>query len=1062
MWSFAVYSFYCHCAGNGGWLIGDNEVILINKTMIKQTLLLAVSMAFALGTYAQNRGVGVDSNLQGCDYIEPDDNTTANATEWNKLEDKLYVTWASHDVQYKKRTVPSVTQSISTSIKVWKGERASLEALLYSKTATEKLALKADMGTSTIGCEPRFMNWVLTDQKVGCGTNPMNTTAYLVADIIDIETTKAIDARTVRPVWVTLEIPRDIEAGTYDVAINVLKASDNSVQGTLNLTIKVCDYTLPEAKDQNFYLNFWQQPYAISRYYGVTNWSEEHMNALRPYLKMMARAGQKAISTILFYEPWGDQSNDKFEAMIKSTKKNDGTWTYDYTDFDKWVELNMECGITEEIHCFSMIPWDMNFVYYDESGRQQETGRLSTGTTSYNEFWTKFLKAFAQHLTEKGWLDKTYMALDERSSGDVQNVYNLMQNLNLGFKLSLAGAYHSNLVSKLEDYCLEEPSSSWNSSDIQSRRNKGYRSTIYTCCSSETTNIIANSAPADGAFLPIYAIANDCDGYLHWSWCNWTDEPLKDSRFKYWGGGDCYVVYPGARSGVRFERVIEGVQLAEKVRLLREAYTTAGNTTDLTELNNKVAEFTNFNPSSTASLVTSLQKIVNVFQEEGEYCEPQISATASKIQSRWLKTVTSTGAVANLDYTAASASADGYVLCTEDIKVNPGQTFQIRLVPCTDGDGLQFCRLGAFTDWDCNKEFEAEGSVYGDATPNNQTGNTSLLDLTLTITVPDDAKPGDSRIRLVYNDAWVDIPTACGELTYGFVFDIPIFVIDRRVTYLDEDNTEVSQIRNQQDNTRHLLLLRRNLTADLWSSIILPFSLEREDVLKAFGKDVVLAKLDAMEKTNDGGVIKFLKVDISDETPVIAAGKPYIIKPSADMATLADGTHSYMRIDNSKSGGYEKMEITVTDGQPVIFEFPNVLFNNIYIDDTGIEAENHDGLLFKGSYIKKTEDGLVPAGSFVLSAATGRWHHTTSPINTIRGFRSWIDTSGLSAGSKISFSIDGIDDGDVTAIGFITCEGAETVKNVYTIDGRKVRVGKSLDSLAKGVYIVDGRKIVVR
>ena len=39
-------------------------------------------------------------------------------------------------------------------------------------------------------------------------------------------------------------------------------------------------------------------------------------------------------------------------------KKLDGTWVYDYTVFDKWVEFMMnEVGIKDLISCYTMIPW---------------------------------------------------------------------------------------------------------------------------------------------------------------------------------------------------------------------------------------------------------------------------------------------------------------------------------------------------------------------------------------------------------------------------------------------------------------------------------------------------------------------------------------------------------------------------------------------------------------------------------------------------------------------------------------------------------------------------------
>ena len=72
--------------------------------------------------------------------------------------------------------------------------------------------------------------------------------------------------------------------------------------------------------------------------------------------------------------------------------------------------------------------------------------------------------------------------------------------------------------------------------------------------------------------LCLYAIAHDYDGMLRWAYNSWPARPEYDSRFRRWASGDTYMVYPGARSSVRFERLVDGVEIYEKVRTLRAKY----------------------------------------------------------------------------------------------------------------------------------------------------------------------------------------------------------------------------------------------------------------------------------------------------------------------------------------------------------------------------------------------------------------------------------------------------------------------------------------------------------
>ena len=61
-------------------------------------------------------------------------------------------------------------------------------------------------------------------------------------------------------------------------------------------------------------------------------------------------------------------------------------------------------------------------------------------------------------------------------------------------------------------------------------------------------------------------------------------EPLLDSRFRTWAAGDTYLVYPGARSCIRLERLIEGVQAHEKINILRQEFEKKGNKAGLKKI----------------------------------------------------------------------------------------------------------------------------------------------------------------------------------------------------------------------------------------------------------------------------------------------------------------------------------------------------------------------------------------------------------------------------------------------------------------------------------------------
>lgn len=531
----------------------------------------------------------------------------------------LQVSWASKDVHYAQTERPVMRATSDTLIKAWRGERVGVEAVVYAAQKQGALQVRLTpwrKGGATIAAsqgEARFINYVTTDNFQYCGYHPNNLTPYQVADIIDLDVPQTAEEGTTHPVWCTLEVPADADAGVYSTRLEVTDAQTHKVLKRLNLKIEVNARTLPSPAEQKFHVDFWQQPYAVSRYNDVPRWSQAHLDALRPYLKLLARSGQKVVSAILFYEPWGDQSHDKFSAMVRTTRTKSGEWQYDYTVFDQWVKLCEECGISEQFNCFSMVPWDMSFRYYDEAQGKEVDLKTTTSSAEYKALWTAFLKSFAAHLKQQGWYDKTCIAMDERGFNNMLDAYRVAQEAVPGIKMALAGTHHKELVDKLYDYCIGF-GEHFTDEELAARKARGWKSTTYTCCSNTEPNLFSNSLPAEAAYLPVFCVANKFEGYLHWSWMNWADNPLTDTRFRLFAPGDTYLIYPGPRSSVRYERFIEGVAMAEKVRILREEYAAKGNNAALDALNKQVEAFAPAGiptGQTAAGMVNALQQLLN-------------------------------------------------------------------------------------------------------------------------------------------------------------------------------------------------------------------------------------------------------------------------------------------------------------------------------------------------------------------------------------------------------------------------------------------------------------------
>lgn len=105
---------------------------------------------------------------------------------------------------------------------------------------------------------------------------------------------------------------------------------------------------------------------------------------------------------------------------------------------------------------------------------------------------------------------------------------------------------------------------------IGSRKSLGLKTTYYVACGIPEPNNFTFSPPAESCYEGWFAAAEGFDGFLRWAYNSWPEDPQIDSRYTKWPAGDTYLIYPGARSSVRFERMREGIQDYEKIRILRD------------------------------------------------------------------------------------------------------------------------------------------------------------------------------------------------------------------------------------------------------------------------------------------------------------------------------------------------------------------------------------------------------------------------------------------------------------------------------------------------------------
>ena len=540
---------------------------------MKKILAISICLAagFAFSANAQNDLTFVEAD-------DPVELTAEQAAQWDNVSGKLNAAWGDSDFAYQRSVVPTEVSSEPYRLTVWKGERAS--ALLMMWSAKDKAGVECNVGDFKAKgaklpasiASTHFVRYTIADQQTPefMKTHRYKkgkTPAMLAPDMLDSLSTFCMEARTARPVWISINVPQDAQAGIYKADVVVRSGREKVV---LPLELEVVNHTLITPDQWSYHLDLWQHPSAVARAYGVELWSDAHFEAMKPLMKRLANAGQKVVTATVNKDPWNHQCYDAYEPMIKWTKHQDGTWSYDYQIFDKWVQFMLDLGINREINCYSMVPWNCELEYMDEAAGKVITVKADPGTEIFTELWTPFLIDFKKHLEKKGWLEIANIAMDERSPEAMQAAADVLMACAPEMGFALADNHKSyKKFTMMRDVCVAIHHSVVSPEDINMRREQGFYTTFYVCCHPSYPNTFSCSQPYESELLGWYNIAHDYDGMLRWAYNSWAADPAYDSRFAKWISGDTYLVYPFNRSSVRFEKLIDGIEVAEKVRQLR-------------------------------------------------------------------------------------------------------------------------------------------------------------------------------------------------------------------------------------------------------------------------------------------------------------------------------------------------------------------------------------------------------------------------------------------------------------------------------------------------------------
>jgi hypothetical protein len=549
--------------------------------MCPKKILLVLFLFSQTAIFAQRQLGQIDSTLLPAQYAhymsEYAFDAPLNPQAWAKQPGGLQVSFVSTDHAWFRTEVPELKGSDSTwRAAGWRGQRLNAELLVWSPDTLQQVTvIPADLrsangrmiGRSRIVLD--IVRYVLGNYPYGskaavCDVSPYKG-GYLMPDRFETLEPFQLPGKTVRPVWLSVNIPADQAPGIYEGVVTVRTASSSR---QLRVAIEVQSEVLPLPHEWRYRLDLWQNPWVIAWRNHLRPWSEEHLLLLKKHLQLYADAGGKYITTYAVHSPWADNSYMIEGGMIGWIKETNGKWRYDFTIFDTYVALAMQVGIDKAITVYTPVAWGDRFQYTDKATGNAVYATWAPGSPVYIERWNDFLTALKIHLKQKGWFSRTYIGINESVMDQTLAAIKVIKKHSKDWKITYAGNWHRELDGLLDDYSYlygYEPSPA----ELKARMARGATSTYYVCCNPAKPNNFVFSPPVEGRWISWYSAAAGYDGFLRWAYDAWPEDPVRDARFGSWPAGDCFLVYPGANSCIRFEKLREGIADFEKINILK-------------------------------------------------------------------------------------------------------------------------------------------------------------------------------------------------------------------------------------------------------------------------------------------------------------------------------------------------------------------------------------------------------------------------------------------------------------------------------------------------------------
>lgn len=483
------------------------------------------------------------------------------------------------------------------TIDIARGETASVQIVLKANKELKGAGVSVDKisnGKVELRGQTGWIGYVRAGRKYSPPSKDLlRSPSDYFPDPILTDTTLNIEQGEVQPFWITVPVPANAQPGLYKGQV--------TVKATVNGT--------PEYFKKEFYIKVY--PVTIEKTsLLISNWSAHFSPKMLGYLN-----NNKPVE---LYSPLYWELIKKLAAIMASHGQNvyriyplwntkftlrDGKYSFDFSNFDKEVEIFDQTGTLERIEgghlAWRSGKWDEPFFVEVPVPATAENKDLPASPSPHDVvnglrlvklplsdpraalFLNQYLPALKKHLEQKGWLNRYMQHIaDEpvsKNAASYLEVSDYVRKYLPGVKIMDAVLTSKELRGGIDIWIPILDVFHKDYQFYQELQGEGKEIWFYTCVGprGNYANRFIEQPLIQTRYLHWINYKYNATGYLHWGLNYWDGKnPLQEDASRDRGklpAGDNNIIYPGYRkvySSIRFEAMRDGIYDYELLKML--------------------------------------------------------------------------------------------------------------------------------------------------------------------------------------------------------------------------------------------------------------------------------------------------------------------------------------------------------------------------------------------------------------------------------------------------------------------------------------------------------------